>query len=51
MTIVHHIISIFSKSCQMVKKMTPVRTAKYDRQNRIAQRHVQTVEYIAVISI
>ena len=36
---------------QMVKKMCPVRTAKYERNNRIAMGHVQTVQYIAAISI
>ena len=36
---------------QMVKKMCPVRTAKYERQNRIAIGHTQTVQYIAAISI
>ena len=36
---------------QMVKKMTPVRTAKYDRHNRIAPGHVQTVEYLASIRV
>ena len=36
---------------QMVKKNCPVRTAKYDRQNRIAIGHTQTVQYIAAISI
>ena len=36
---------------QMVKKMTPVRSAKFDRQNRIAKGHVQTVEYIASVTI
>ena len=36
---------------QMVKKMCPVRTAKYERQNRIAMGHVQTVQYIATITI
>ena len=36
---------------QMVKKMCPVRTAKYDRHNRIAPGHVQTVQYIAAITI
>ena len=35
---------------QMVKKMCPVRSAKYDRHNRIAMGHVQTVQYIATIS-
>jgi len=36
---------------QMVKKIRPVRTAKYERQNRIAIGHTQTVQYIAAISI
>ena len=36
---------------QMVKKMLPIRTAKYARQNRIAVGHVQTVQYISTISI
>ena len=36
---------------QMVKKMCPVRTAKYERHNRIAPGHVQTVQYIAAITI
>ncbi len=36
---------------QMVKKMCPVRTARYERHNRIAIGHTQTVQYIAVISI
>ena len=36
---------------QMVKKMWPVRSAKYDRQNRIAMGHVQTVLYIAAITV
>ena len=36
---------------QMVKKMCPMRTAKYDRHNRIAPGHVQTVQYIATISV
>ena len=36
---------------QMVKKMCPVRSAKYDRQNRIAMGHVQTVQYIAAITV
>ena len=31
---------------QMVKKMTPVRTLKFDRHNRIARGHIQTVQYI-----
>ena len=36
---------------QMVKKMCPGRTAKYERQSRTAMGHMQTVEYIACIII
>ena len=36
---------------QMVKKICPVRTMKYERQNRIAMGHMQTVEYIAAITV
>ena len=36
---------------QMVKKMCPGRTAKYTRHNRIAIGHVQTVQYIAAITV
>ena len=36
---------------QMVKKMCPVRTARYERHNRIAIGHTPTVQYIAAISI
>ena len=36
---------------QMVKKKCPVRTARYDRHNRIAMGHVQTVQYIATITL
>ena len=36
---------------QMVKKMCPGRTKKYERENRIAMGHLQTVEYIAAISV
>ena len=35
---------------QMVKKMCPIRTARFDRNNRIAPGHVQTVEYIASVT-
>ena len=35
---------------QMVKKMCPVRSAKYDRQSRTAVGHCQRVEYIATLS-
>ena len=31
---------------QMVKKMCPERTAKYQRQNRTAMEHAQVVEYL-----
>ena len=36
---------------QMVKKMCPVRSARFDRHNRVAPGHIQTVEYIATITI
>ena len=36
---------------QMVKKMCPVRSAKYERQSRTAAGHCQRVEYIATITI
>jgi len=36
---------------QMVKKNCPVRTVKYERQNRTAVGHCQRVEYIAVLTI
>jgi len=36
---------------QMVKKMCPARIARFDRNNRIALGHVQTVHYIAAITI
>ena len=36
---------------QMVKKICPVRTTKYERHNRIAMGHVQTVLYIAAITV
>ena len=36
---------------QMVKKMCPVRSAKYARQSRTAVGHCQRVEYIAAITI
>ena len=36
---------------QMVKKMCPVRSVRFDRNNRIAPGHVQTVEYIPVLTI
>ena len=36
---------------QMVKKMTPVRTTIYNRHNRIAPGHVQTVQYIVAVTV
>ena len=36
---------------QMVKKMYPVRSARYERQSRTAVGHVQRVEYIAAVTI
>ena len=36
---------------QMVKKICPVRTTKFDRHSRISVGHVQTVQYIAAINI
>ena len=36
---------------QMVKKIWPVRSAKYERQSRTAVGHVQTVEYIASMTV
>ena len=36
---------------QMVKKMCPVQTKKYEREIRIAMGHLQTVQYIAVITV
>ena len=36
---------------QMVKKIWPVRSLKYERQSRTAVGHVQTVEYIVTMTI
>ena len=36
---------------QMVKKMCPVRSARFERQSRTAVGHVQRVEYISAITI
>ena len=36
---------------QMVKKICPVRSARYERQSRTAVGHCQRVEYIATITI
>ena len=36
---------------QMVKKMTPVRTASFERTDRSALGHSQTVKYIAWIAV
>ena len=35
---------------QMVKKNCPIRTMKFQRHNRIAIGHIQTVQYIAAIT-
>ena len=36
---------------QMVKNKCPIRTMRFDRHNRIAKGHIQTVQYIATITI
>ena len=36
---------------QMVKKIWPVRSARFDRRSRTAVGHCQRVEYIAAITI
>ena len=36
---------------QMVKKIWPVRSARFDRQSRTAVGHCQRVEYIASVTI
>jgi len=36
---------------QMVKKMCPERTKNYEREIRIAMGHLQTVQYIAAITV
>ena len=36
---------------QMVKNMYPGRTKKYEREIRIAMGHLQTVQYIATITV
>ncbi len=36
---------------QMVKNIWPVRTVKYERQNRIAMGHLQAVEYMIALSV
>ena len=36
---------------QMVKKICPVRTRKFQRHNRIAAGHIQTVAYVAYITV
>ena len=35
---------------QMVKKIRPIRTANFERNNRNAVGHLQTVQYMAVIT-
>ncbi len=34
---------------QMVKKMTPIRTLIFNRQNRITTGHIKTVKYIVTL--
>ena len=36
---------------QMVKKMCPVRIAKFDRNSRTAEEYIQKVVYVATITI
>ena len=36
---------------QMVKKMCPIRTVRYDRHIRTAMCHTQIVQYIVTVSI
>ena len=36
---------------QMVKKMWPVRSARYERQSRTSVGHIQRVEYIASMTV
>ena len=36
---------------QMVKNKCPIRTIKFQRHNRIAMGHIQTVQYIAAITV
>ena len=36
---------------QMVKNKCPIRTMKFQRHNRIAMGHIQSVQYIAAITI
>ena len=36
---------------QMVKKNCPIRTLIFTRQNRIAPGHIQTVQYIASVTV
>ena len=36
---------------QMVKKMCPIQTAIYGRNSRIAQGHIQTVQYIVSMNV
>ena len=36
---------------QMVKNKYPIRTMEFTRHNRIAMGHIQTVQYIAAITV
>ena len=36
---------------QMVKNKCPIRTMKFERHNRIAMGHIQSVQYIVAITV
>ena len=36
---------------QMVKKMFPERTARFERHNRISTGHTQTVQYLTYVTV
>lgn len=36
---------------QMVKKMSPIRTMTYEREDRTALGHMQRIEYIALLDV
>lgn len=40
-----------SVGVQMVKNVCPGRTSKYEQQSRTAVGHMQTVEYVATVSV
>ena len=43
--------NVMKSNNQMVKNIRPIRTLKYERQNRIVMGHMLTVQYIAMVSI